>query len=65
MGGRVKRANGYNVDDFVADEEDVSSVTSESEYEGGDTDGSDDDGELTSFRLPTLPVSEQATNRTL
>lgn len=45
MGGRVKRANGYILDEFVADEEEVGPMTSESEYEGGDSDDSVEESE--------------------
>ena len=40
----MKRVNGYNLDDFVADDDDGARVTSESEYGGGsDSEGSFDE----------------------
>lgn len=40
MGGRVKRSDGYNVDDFVRDNSEVEHQSSETEYVGSDSDGS-------------------------
>lgn len=44
MGGRVKRNDGYKVDDFVADNEEEMSITSESEYLAEDSDSGDAEG---------------------
>lgn len=52
----MKRSDGYNVDEFVGDNSDVEYQSSESEYEGNDSDDSFDDGKCLGFERHFIAV---------